>query len=250
MTGPRELKAHGLSFSYGRQSVLSGVSFSLGVGAHVLLGRNGAGKTTLIRLLAGAATAADGTIRLGEDLLDLRTRSGRALLRHVGWLPQDFGYPPHMKVADFVSYAAWLKEVPNARLASRVEAALEAADMIEHARRPLSALSGGQLRRAGLAAATVAEPEVLILDEPTAGLDPEQRDGFHGLIRELRKTKVVVIATHLLEDVEALAEHVVVIDAGAILWTGTADELASTTDGPGGLQGLRRGFRAVLGTTQ
>ncbi|MEU6857343.1 ATP-binding cassette domain-containing protein [Glycomyces sp. NPDC046736] len=250
MTGPRKLKAHGLSFSYGRHPVLSGVSFSLGAGAHVVLGRNGAGKTTLIRLLAGAATAAGGTIKLGEDLLDLRTRSGRALLRHIGWLPQEFGYPPHMKVVDFVAYAAWLKEVPKEQLVSRVEAALEAADMTEQARRPLSALSGGQLRRAGLAAATVADPEVLILDEPTAGLDPEQRDGFHRLILELRKTKVVLIATHLLEDVEALAEHVMVIDAGAILWTGTTDELASTSDGPGGLQGLRQGFRAVLGAAQ
>lgn len=252
MSVPRVLTVDNLSFHYGSRMILSGVTVSLGAGATVFLGRNGAGKTTMIRMLAGAAQPAEGEIRLGDDPLAVRTRSGRRLLRHIGWLPQDFGYPRHMKVVDFVAYAAWLKEVPKQRLVPRVDEALSTTDLTEHAQRPLRALSGGQLRRAGLAAAVVADPDVLVLDEPTAGLDPEQRAGFYTLIRQVQQTKVVVIATHLLEDVEALADRVVIVDAGRILWEGTPGELAGTVatpDGaqPAGLDGLRQGFRGVLG---
>jgi ABC-2 type transport system ATP-binding protein len=245
------LEVDGLSFSYGSRQVLTDVDLALGVGANVLLGRNGAGKTTLLRMLAGAAHPAAGAIGLDGEPVDVRRRGGRRVLRRVGWLPQTFGYPPRMRTVEFVAYAAWLKQVPRAVLGSRVDTALAAAAVTEQAGRPLRELSGGQLRRAGLAASVVADPRLLILDEPTAGLDPEQRGSFHELVRGAARDKVVVIATHLLEDVAALAEWVVVIDAGAVRWQGTAAQLAGAGDGaeagPVDTERLRQGLRTVLG---
>ncbi|MET7420694.1 ATP-binding cassette domain-containing protein [Dactylosporangium sp. NPDC005555] len=246
MNDSRVLEVKTLSFKYGRKTVLSNVDLTLGVGANVLLGRNGAGKTTLMRMLAGAARPTSGSVRFASDDIDGRSRAGRRVLRTVGWLPQEFGFPPHMTTAEFVAYAAWLKEVPAADVADRVAEVLRVVDLRAKAKVRLRELSGGQLRRAGLAAAIAADPQVLILDEPTAGLDPEQRDGFHELIRQLRSHKVTVIATHLLEDVEALAETIVVVDAGSVRWTGNPRELAGAAGAPEGLKGLRQGFQAVL----
>ncbi|HWH00973.1 MAG TPA: ATP-binding cassette domain-containing protein [Pilimelia sp.] len=244
------LEIDNVSFRYGRRAVLVDVNLSLGAGIHALLGRNGAGKTTLIKILVGAAAPSQGSVRFESATISQNRGGGRSALRSIGWLPQEFGYPPHMTVGEFVTYAAWLKEVPRARIRERVTESIQAVGLTESGSRPLRALSGGQLRRAGLAAAIVADPTALILDEPTAGLDPEQRDDFHRLVRSLHVGKVVVVATHLLEDVEALAENVVVLDSGAVRWVGTQQQLAAAgAEGPG-VRGLRQGFSAVLGRAQ
>lgn len=239
------LEVDQIGFRYGSKPVLRGVSASFEPGATVLLGRNGAGKTTLIRILAGAAAPSSGQVRLNGSAQGSHSRATRAVLRRIGWLPQTFGFPPRMATAEFVAYAAWLKEVPGRQLTRQVADALATTGLSEQSRNPLQTLSGGQLRRAGLAAALVAEPEVLVLDEPTAGLDPEQRDAFHVLVRRIRSERVVVIATHLLEDVEALADRVVVIDRGSVQWTGTIDDLAGLSQQQG-LSALREGFQIVL----
>ncbi|MFY1649542.1 ATP-binding cassette domain-containing protein [Solwaraspora sp. WMMB762] len=239
------LEVDQIGFRYGSKPVLRGVSATFEPGATVLLGRNGAGKTTLIRILAGAAVPSGGQVRLNGSAQGSHSRATRAVLRRIGWLPQTFGFPPRMATAEFVAYAAWLKEVPGRQLTRQVADALATTGLSDQARNPLQTLSGGQLRRAGLAAALVAEPEVLVLDEPTAGLDPEQRDAFHGLVRRIRSERVVVIATHLLEDVEALADRVVVIDRGSVQWTGTIDDLAGLSQQQG-LSALREGFQIVL----
>ncbi|MBO4210003.1 ATP-binding cassette domain-containing protein [Micromonospora echinofusca] len=241
------LKVRDISFRYGKKDVLTDVSLDLTTGANLFLGRNGAGKTTLMRVLAGAARPHSGEVHLNGEPFSFTLGSDRRILRRVGWLPQTFGFPPRMKVAEFVAYAAWLKEVPSSLVPERSRAVLELVDLTEKSRQPLNSLSGGQLRRAGLAAALVADPDVLILDEPTAGLDPEQRDAFHELIRQVRQEKIVVVATHLLEDVEALAEHIVVIDHGTVRWTGSPAELVSHGGGESGLGGLRNGFQTMIG---
>ncbi|TDB79061.1 ATP-binding cassette domain-containing protein [Micromonospora sp. KC721] len=223
------------------------MSLELTNGAHLFLGRNGAGKTTLMRVLAGAVRPSAGEVRLNGGPVSAAPTSGRPTLRRIGWLPQAFGFPPRMKVEEFVAYAAWLKEIPPRLVPERTRAVLELVDLTERARQPLKSLSGGQLRRAGLAAALVADPDVLILDEPTAGLDPEQRDTFHDLIRHVREEKVVVVATHLLEDVDALAEHIVIIDKGAVRWTGTVEDLIRHGGGESGIGALRNGFQALIG---
>lgn len=245
MTPPRVFEAEKVTFRYGRKIALREVSFDLGVGATVLLGRNGAGKTTLIATLVGAARPAGGRVCLDGREIGAGPR-GRDVLRDIGWLPQSFGHPPRMTVREFVAYAGWLKQVPRHRLGSRVPEVLSAVGLADNAGQNLGTLSGGQLRRAGLAAAIVAEPAVLVLDEPTAGLDPEQRDEFHSLIRDLRGRTVVLVATHLLEDVEALAQRIVVLDGGRVLWSGTPEALTDQAGGEQGLAGLRRGFQAVL----
>jgi ABC-2 type transport system ATP-binding protein len=225
---------------------LTDVHLQLSTGVTVLLGRNGAGKTTLMKILAGAAAATVGEVRLDGQPCGGRTRSGRRALRSVGWLPQGFGFPPRITTGEFVAYAAWLKEVPRQRITARVAEVLYAVDLEELAKASLRTLSGGQLRRVGLAAAMAANPNVLILDEPTAGLDPEQRESFHELIRRLRSDKIVIVATHLLEDVEALADWIVVIDRGSVRWKGTPNELSSKSGGDG-IRGLRAGFQSVIG---
>ncbi len=240
------LEAEKVTFRYGRKIALDKVSFGLGVGATVLLGRNGAGKTTLISTLVGAAPPADGRVCLDGRVIGGGSRQGRKALREVGWLPQSFGFPPHMTVEEFVGYAGWLKEVPRARLASRVSETIALVGLEHKTKHPLRTLSGGQLRRAGLAAAVVAEPGVLVLDEPTAGLDPEQREEFHELVRALRTHTVVLVATHLLEDVEALAQRIIVLDGGRLRWSGTPQALAALAGAEPGLQGLRRGFQVAL----
>lgn len=240
------LEAEEITFRYGRKVALDKVSFDLGVGATVLLGRNGAGKTTLIATLVGAAPPASGRVRLDGRVIGVSGRQGRSVLRDIGWLPQSFGHPPNMTVEEFVGYAGWLKEVPRAGLGSRVSETITLVGLAHKAKDALRTLSGGQLRRAGLAAAVVAEPAVLVLDEPTAGLDPEQREEFHELVRELRERTVVLVATHLLEDVEALAQRIIVLDGGRLRWSGTPQELTELAGSELGLQGLRRGFQAAL----
>jgi ABC-2 type transport system ATP-binding protein len=247
VNSPRVFEADKVTFRYGRKLALQQVSFDLGVGATVLLGRNGAGKTTLIATLVGAARPVGGQVRLDGRPVEAGSRSGRAVLREIGWLPQSFGYPPYMTVEEFVGYAGWLKQMPRARVRSRVTEVLSVVGLAGKAGHGLRTLSGGQLRRAGLAAAIVAEPAVLVLDEPTAGLDPEQREEFHDLVRSLRARTVVLVATHLLEDVEALAQQIVVLDAGQVRWSGTPQAMIEASGGELGLAGLRRGFQAVLG---
>lgn len=241
------LEIENLTFAYGRKTVLSKITLSMSTGTTVLLGRNGAGKTTMMRVVAGAARPSLGEVRVNGAPCGGNTRQGRRGLRAVGWLPQEFGFPPRMTTARFLAYAAWLKEVPRTEVPGRVEVVLAQAGLADKRSVPLGSLSGGQRRRAGLAAALVADPRVLILDEPTAGLDPEQRDAFHQLIMTLRQDKVVVVATHLLEDVDALADRIAVLDAGSLRWSGTPEELATAAGAEPSLGGLRRGFQVVLG---
>ncbi|MFG1954914.1 ATP-binding cassette domain-containing protein [Micromonospora sp. NPDC048830] len=240
------LEVKGVGFRYGARSVLADVSLQFATGANLLLGRNGAGKTTLLRILAGAMAPTAGTVLLNGQLSGGSTRLGRRLLGNIGWLPQDFGYPPRMTVREFAAYAAWLKAAPPKTIPQKVDFALQVVDLGDRAGCSLGSLSGGQLRRAGLAAALAGDPAVLILDEPTAGLDPEQRDTFHQLVQRLKEHKTVIVATHLLEDVEALAGRVVIIDQGAVRWSGSLPELSLLGGEDSNLAALRTAFHKVV----
>lgn len=244
------LRANQVTRRRGRRSVLNNATAEFLPGVTSILGPNGAGKTTLISILAGVDGPSEGTTSL---VIRGREIDGRGRGRHIGWLPQSFGYPPRMKVIDFVRYAAWLKEVPSRRADSAVDDAIEATDVGEVATRRMSQLSGGTLRRVGLAAATVHSPEVLLLDEPTAGLDPLQRANFHAMVRSRAGDSVVVLATHLLEDVNAVADAVTVLSDGSISWQGTPKELASMAQNRGGseMESLREGLLGIIdGATQ
>ena len=236
-----------LTRRFGRTQAVAGVDLEAGPGVFGLLGPNGAGKTTLLRMLATVIPPSSGTLRLlGRDPGGYGGR--RQIRRRLGYLPQNLGYYPGFTVADFVEYFALLKEMPPDRLPGAVAAAVERVDLGDKARSKLRTLSGGMLRRAGIAQAIVNEPDLLLLDEPTAGLDPEQRVAFRALLRDLAQRATVIVSTHLVEDVGAACSEVAVMDTGRIVFHGTPDELtvrAEGTDAAGDSQ-LERGYSAVL----
>ena len=151
----------------------------------------------------------------------------REIRRRLGYLPQNMGYYPGFTVSEFVEYFALLKEVPSGRVPAAVAAAIDRVDLGGQAKAKLRTLSGGMLRRAGIAQAIVNEPQLLLLDEPTAGLDPEQRVAFRALLRDLGRAATVVVSTHLVEDVGAACTEVALMDQGKIVFHGTPAELAA-----------------------
>ncbi|MBD9727439.1 ABC transporter ATP-binding protein [Streptomyces caniscabiei] len=242
-----EIRAMGLKVRAGRKRMaVDGLDLSLGTGVHGLLGPNGAGKTTLIRALATVLRPAEGTLELlGEHAGGLGEH--RALRRRIGYLPQEFGYYKRFTVREFVEYMAWLKEVPKADVPGAVQRAIERVGLADRADERMKALSGGMVRRVGIAQAIVNDPAILLLDEPTAGLDPAQRLRFRELLQELGTDTCVVVSTHLVEDVAAACTDVVLFAEGRLVFQGTPDELAAA-GGPDhvGDSPLERGYSALL----
>ncbi|MGD9959257.1 ATP-binding cassette domain-containing protein [Nocardioides sp.] len=218
------IRADNVHKAYRRFIALNGVSLEFGPGITCLLGRNGAGKSTLVRQLVGIEQPTSGSVRWE---LDDTLVSGRAGFAVIGWLPQAFGFPPGLSVREFVAYAAWLKEFPREQTGERVAEVVAQVGLAGASDKRLGDLSGGMLRRAGLAAAIVHRPAGLILDEPTAGLDPVQRADFHERIRVLGESTTVLLATHLLEDVHAVASRVSVLDGGSAVWHGDTAALSA-----------------------
>lgn len=207
--------------------VLRGVDLCILPGVTALVGRNGAGKTTLIRTICGLLAPTSGVVL--RDGIDIGT-DRETLMSHrrrLGWMPQEPGAPPRMRVESLVAYAAWLKEIPARNRPEVIDAALAEVDLVEERRQRLGQLSGGQRRRASLAAAIVGGPELLVLDEPTNGLDPLQREHFLSSIRALAADRTVLVATHLLEDVTLVADRWCAIDAGLIAASGDIDRSSS-----------------------
>jgi ABC-type multidrug transport system ATPase subunit len=236
---------------FGRTHAVAGVSLETGAGVFGLLGPNGAGKTTLLRMMATVIPPSSGGLRLlGRDPSSYGPR--REIRRRLGYLPQNLGYYPGFTVAEFVEYFALLKEMPPGRVPRAVAAAIERVDLGGKARARLRTLSGGMLRRAGIAQAIVNDPELLLLDEPTAGLDPEQRVAFRGLLRALGERSTVVVSTHLVEDVGAACAQVALMDAGKIVFHGTPADLIAHGEGTGaaGDAPLERGYSSVLASAR
>jgi len=235
-----------LTRRFGRHQAVAGVDLRAGPGVLGLLGPNGAGKTTLLRTMATVIPPSAGQLRLlGRDPGAHGPR--REVRRRLGYLPQNLSYYPGFTVAEFVEYFALLKEMPSARVPAAVAAAIERVDLGGRAKARLRTLSGGMLRRVGVAQAIVNSPKLLLLDEPTAGLDPEQRVRFRALLRELGQQATVVVSTHLVEDVGAACSQVALMDQGKIVFQGTPAELTvrGTEHGTGDAP-LERGYTAVL----
>ncbi|MFD9699890.1 ABC transporter ATP-binding protein [Lentzea sp. NPDC059081] len=245
MTAPTtyawEIEARDLEVKAGRRKAVDGVTLTLGRGVHGLLGPNGAGKTTLIRALATVLKPSAGTLSLlGEQ--DLRRAR-----RKIGYLPQEFGHYRRFTVREFVAYVAWLKEMPDREIPAAVQRAVDRVGLADRADDRMRTLSGGMIRRAGIAQAIVNDPEVLLLDEPTVGLDPAQRLRFRELLTELGSDACVVVSTHLVEDVAAACTDVVLLSAGKLVFQGTPAQLAAagTAEHPGDSP-LERGYSALL----
>lgn len=210
---------------------LDGVSLSAEPGITGLLGPNGAGKTTLLRILATVLAADAGTVRLlGLD--PTRGRDRQAIRRHLGYLPQEPGFHRSFTAFEFVDYVAILKEMTDRHVRHReVARVLELVGLERQTRKRIRALSGGMRRRVALAQALLGSPELLLLDEPTAGLDPELRLRFRETVSAIGEDRVVILSTHQTEDVAALCRRVVVINRGRVLFSGTPRELAATAAG-------------------
>ncbi|MFD1543389.1 ATP-binding cassette domain-containing protein [Nonomuraea guangzhouensis] len=225
------LHIHDLTKKYGGKQVLDGLSLSVGPGVTGLLGPNGAGKTTLLRCLATTLSYDGGRVdAFGLDPAHAVQRT--ALRRRLGYLPQDPGHYPHFTAFDLVDYVAILKELTDRKHRhSEVRRVLAEVDLTDQARTKVRKLSGGMRQRLALAQALLGEPELLILDEPTVGLDPEQRMLFRALVSRLGESRTVLLSTHQTEDVAALCERVVTMVRGRVVFDGTPGGLAATAAG-------------------
>ncbi|MEU8422598.1 ABC transporter ATP-binding protein [Micromonospora sp. NPDC048835] len=245
-TYPWAVHAEALQVRAGRKVAVDGLDLRLGTGVHGLLGPNGAGKTTLMRALATVVKPVGGRLTLlGEDVsagADLRR-----VRRNLGYLPQHFGFYPRFTVREFVEYMAWLKEMPKATIPGAVQRAVDRVGLTDRADSRMKTLSGGMLRRAGIAQAIVNDPEVLLLDEPTVGLDPEQRLDFRELLREIGLDSCVLVSTHLVEDVTVACTDVVLVSEGRLVWQGTSGELAEQGGADdAGDSATERGYSSLL----
>lgn len=243
-----------VAFAYRRHRVLTGASWSVGRGVTALLGPNGAGKTTLIRCVVGLAVPRRGRISVGgRDI-----RDGKEPMGLIGYVPQKPELPSLVRVGDIVAYAAWLSGLHRTAVDAAVESALTKMQVADLASRRVRTLSGGQRQRVALATGIVHAPEVLILDEPTAGLDPGQRLKVREVIRSIGEDRPVVLSTHMTEDVEHLADSVGVLAGGRIQYHGPLSELSTQApEVPAGDRPLGSSFEraydslmASFGTTE
>lgn len=224
------LQINKLQKDYGREPnivhALTDITFSVEGGVFGLLGHNGAGKTTLMKLIATISKPTSGSISVCG--FDTQTQ-GDDVRKLIGYLPQELNMYPSLSVADFVSYMAELKGV---RSKKKVMDMLEQVDMAQFAKRRISQLSGGMKRRVGIASALVGDPRILIVDEPTAGLDPEERVRFRGVLSRFAKDgKCVLLSTHIVEDVYQLCEQLAVLRKGTLFFCGSAEGLLSHVTG-------------------
>jgi ABC-type multidrug transport system ATPase subunit len=223
------LALEGIGKRYGSALwALRDVSFTLGPGVVGLLGPNGAGKSTLMRILATITKPTTGHA-IWEDA-DL-VRHPDSLRPFLGYLPQDFGVYPNLNVVEFLEYLAAVKGVDARQARGRIDALLDTLNLADVRRRPLGSFSGGMRQRVGIAQALLNDPQLLIVDEPTAGLDPEERVRFRHLLAELAGERVVLLSTHIVSDVEAVATRLIVIDRGQVIAHDAPEELLREAEG-------------------
>jgi len=205
-----------------RHRGLRDFTLELGPGVLGLLGPNGAGKSTLMRILATITKATAGTVTWnGKDI----ARSPDDLRAVLGYLPQDFGVYPNLSATEFLEYMAAIKGLDAKSAKRRIDELLQVVNLVEAARRPLGGYSGGMKQRVGIAQALLNDPQLLIVDEPTVGLDPEERVRFRNLLSDLSGERIVILSTHIVSDVEATATHIVLINQGRLLCESSPEDL-------------------------
>jgi ABC-type multidrug transport system ATPase subunit len=205
---------------------LDGLSIALGPGVLGLLGPNGAGKSTLMRILATVAKPTSGSATWnGTDIV----RHPNAIREVLGYLPQDFGVYPNLNAMEFLGYLAAVRGLPTGRARDRIDELLVLVNLVEARKRPLSGFSGGMRQRLGIAQALLNDPRLLIVDEPTVGLDPEERVRFRELLEDLSGERIVILSTHIVSDVEAIAQDIAIVAEGRLLARGAPEALMSAS---------------------
>lgn len=219
------LTIEGLTKQYGSKIAVDRLDGEFGNGVYGLLGANGAGKTTLMRMICGILTPTSGEIKLdGVNNLDM----GEEFREQLGYLPQDFGYYPEFKAKEFMLYIAALKGLPPANAKRRADELLEMVGLKEVANKKIKTFSGGMKQRLGIAQAMINDPKILVLDEPTAGLDPKERVRFRNLISDIASDRLVILSTHIVSDVEYIADEILMMKNGAFIARGTVTELVES----------------------
>lgn len=223
-----ELKIEHLTKQFKDKTAVNDASITLTSGVWGLLGANGAGKTTLMRMIADIMTPTDGYVSYnGTNIRKL----GESYRTVFGFLPQDFGYPRDFSVKDYLEYMAALKDIPADVTQRKINELLDILTLTDVRNKKISKLSGGMRRRVGIAQAMLNNPEVLILDEPTAGLDPGERVRFRNFISEFAHNRIVLISTHIVSDIEYIATKIAVMKDGRIIDVGTTDQLVKSIEG-------------------
>ena len=223
-----KLQVNDLCKNFKENIAVNHVSFTLEKGVYGLLGANGAGKTTLMRMLSTLVIPNNGTIQYdGEDILDMNERYRRI----IGYLPQEFGYYPEFSAEDYLLYIAALKGLKPLIAKKRVNELLEIVSLTKVRRKKIKTFSGGMKRRLGIAQAVLNEPEVLILDEPTAGLDPKERIKFRTLISRIAEKRIVLLSTHIVSDLESIAKEIFIMKEGNIIAQGDIEKLLCEVNG-------------------
>jgi len=210
-----KLSVDRITKQYKNKIAVDRISFDLTEGVTGLLGANGAGKTTLMRMMSGILTPTSGEI--SADGIPVQSENYRALL---GYLPQDFGYYPEFTAKEFLEYFSALKGIDRKRTKERTKELLELVGLSDVAGKKIKTFSGGMKQRVGIAQALLNDPKILILDEPTAGLDPKERVRFRTLIEELGKNSIVLLSTHIVSDIEHIADRIIMMKDGALVWQG------------------------------
>lgn len=223
-----ELSVDRLTKHYGSKIAVDCVSVALKPGIYGLLGENGAGKTTLMRMLCAILESTSGEVFLdGREIVSM----GAEYRDILGYLPQDFGYYPNYTAREFLLYMAALKGIPRDRAKKRAEELLEVAGLSEVAAKKIKTFSGGMKQRVGIAQTLLNHPKLLILDEPTAGLDPKERVRFRNLISDYAAGRIVILSTHIVSDIEAIADEVLLMKKGKLVSQGTVFELTKEAEG-------------------
>lgn len=221
------LQIEHLNQFYGARQVLFDIDLHIQQGMFGLLGRNGAGKTTLMKTLVTLLPVRKGEVRIDG----VSIKQVNKIREMVGYLPQEFTMYGSMTVKGAMEYLALLSELPHATIKRRVPELLAKVNLVEHQHKKVKTLSGGMKRRLGIAQALLHDPKLLIVDEPTAGLDPEERVRFRNLLSELAEERIVILSTHIVGDIEATCEHIAIMHEGRLLFTGTVQQLLQAAAG-------------------
>lgn len=220
-----ELEMNNLTKKFGDFTAVKQLNLSMTRGVYGLLGKNGAGKTTFMRMLCTLLTPTEGNILCdGRDIFKMEGEYRKLL----GYLPQDFGFYPEFTVRDYLLYIASIKGLPPAVAKKRTKELLAAVGLEKYAGRKMKKLSGGMKRRAGIAQAMMNHPKILILDEPTAGLDPNERIRFRNLISEFSEDRLVLLSTHIVSDMEYIANDIWLMNEGEIVRQGTPKQITES----------------------
>ncbi|RUN61522.1 ABC transporter ATP-binding protein, partial [Staphylococcus epidermidis] len=217
----------GLSKSYdGKKDALNSLDLVIPNGMFGILGRNGSGKSTLMNIIATILQPSKGTVTING----IEIKNSQKIRQMIGYLPQDFDFYPNMKVSEVLYYLGFLSKINQKDFDKYVDLILRKVNLIDYKNKKVKSLSGGMKKRLGIAQAILHDPKVIIVDEPTAGLDPEERVRLRNLLSDLAENKIVIISTHIVSDIESTCNRIAILDKGSLVYKGDIPSLIQESD--------------------